>query len=105
MTSKDDAPVPASLLAASIWSATGLILASVGVWTGTTLTELSDSVGGLRTSVMLLEQKIGTLPPPELMLRVTILEKERDKHDEEIHRIAKIVEDLNDGARRREAGK
>ena len=105
MTSKDDAPVPASLLAAAVWSAAGLILASVGVWTGKTLSELSDSVGGLRTSVMLLEQKIGVLPPPELMLRVTILEKERDKHDEEIHRIAKIVEDLKDGARRREAGK
>ena len=105
MTSKDDAPVPASLLAASVWSAAGLILASVGVWTGTTLSELSDSVGGLRTSVMLLEQKIGVLPPPELMLRVTLLEKERDKHDEEIHRIAKIVEDLKDGARRREDGK
>jgi len=105
MTSKDDAPVPASLLAAAVWSAAGLILASVGVWTGTTLSELSDSVGGLRTSVMLLEQKIGVLPPPELMLRVTLLEKERDKHDEEIHRIAKIVEDLKDGARRREAGK
>ena len=105
MTSKDDAPVPASLLAAAVWSAAGLILASVGVWTGTTLSELSDSVGGLRTSVMLLEQKIGVLPPPELMLRVTILEKERDEHDKEIHRIAKIVEDLNDGAQRREAGK
>ena len=105
MTSKDDAPVPASLLAAAVWSAAGLILASVGVWTGTTLTELSDSVGGLRTSVMLLEQKIGTLPPPELMLRVTILEKEHDEQDAEIHRIAKIVEDLSDGARRREAGK
>ena len=105
MSDNADAPVPASLLAAAIWSAAGLILASVGVWTGSTLNTLSDSVGGLRTSVMLLEQKIGTLPPPELMLRVTILEKERDKHDEEIHRIAKIVEDLNDGARRREAGK
>ena len=105
MTSKDDAPVPASLLAAAVWSAAGLILASVGVWTGTTLSELSDAVGGLRTSVMLLEQKIGVLPPPELMLRVTLLEKERDKHDEEIHRIAKIVEDLNDGAQRREDGK
>ena len=105
MTSKDDAPVPASLLAAAIWSAAGLILASVGVWTGTTLSELSDSVGGLRTSVMLLEQKIGVLPPPDLMLRDTLLEKERDKHDKEIHRIAKIVEDLNDGAQRREAGK
>ena len=103
--SESDAPVPASLLAAAIWSAAGLILASVGVWTGTTLSELSDSVGGLRTSVMLLEQKIGVMPPPELMLRVTILEKERDKHDEEIHRIAKIVEDLNDEARRRGAGK
>ena len=103
--SESDAPVPASLLAAAIWSAAGLILASVGVWTGTTLTELSDAVGGLRTSVMLLEQKIGVLPPPELMLRVTLLEKERDKHDEEIHRIAKIVEDLNDGAQRREDGK
>jgi len=103
--SESDAPVPASLLAAAVWSAAGLILASVGVWTGSTLTELSDSVGGLRTSVMLLEQKIGALPPPELMLRVTILEKEHDKHDEEIHRIAKIVEDLNDGSRRREAGR
>ena len=103
--SGDGTPVPTSLLAASIWSAAGLVLASVGVWTGTTLTELSDSVGGLRTSVMLLEQKIGTFPPPELVLRVTILEKERDEHNEEIHRIAKIVEDLKDGARRRGAGK
>lgn len=101
MTDNADAPVPASLLAAAVWSAAGLILASVGVWTGTTLTELSDSVGGLRTSVMLLEQKIGTMPSPELMLRVSILEKERDKQDKEIHRIAKIVED---GARRRAAG-
>ena len=42
MTSKDDAPVPASLLAAAVWSAAGLILASVGVWTGTTLSELRD---------------------------------------------------------------
>ena len=105
MSDNADAPVPASLLAAAIWSAAGLLLASVGVWTGDTLNELSDSVGGLRTSVSLLEQKIGTLPSPELILRITLLEKERDKHDEEIHRIAKIVEDLNDGAQRREDGK
>ena len=62
-------------LRTAIWAGAGMVLASVGVWTGATLDELSDAVGGLHTSVSLLEQKITMLPPPEMLLRIEILEK------------------------------
>ena len=59
-------------LSAAVWSGAGLILSSIGIWTATTLSDLSTSVHGLRTSVSLLEQRMSGLPPPELMLQTQI---------------------------------
>ena len=91
-----------SRLATAVWSGAGLILASVGIWTGSTLQALSVSVSGLQHSVGLLEQKLVGLPPAELLLRVKILEEhysreivqELQRQQTQIDRIENMLPDI-----------
>ena len=92
-----------SRLATAVWSGAGLILASVGIWTGSTLQALSVSVAGLQHSVGLLEQKLVGLPPADLLLRVSILENhytevvllEMQRLQTQIDRIEQVLPDIN----------
>jgi hypothetical protein len=58
------------LIRTIVWSAAAVVLSYIGVWTAGTLEDLSDSVSGLKTSVMLLEQRITQLPPAEMIYKI-----------------------------------
>ena len=81
-------------LSAAVWSGAGLILSSIGIWTATTLSDLSTSVHGLRTSVSLLEQRMSGLPPPELMLQIQMIMREDEEIKLEQRRIQRQIDRL-----------
>ena len=81
-------------LSAAVWSGAGLILSSIGIWTATTLSDLSTSVHGLRTSVSLLEQRMSGLPPPELMLQIQMIMREDEEIKLEQRRLQTLIDRL-----------
>ena len=66
-------------IAAALWSAAGLVIASSAVYAGTTLQALTKTVGELHHSVGMIEQKLTNLPPDKLLMRVAILEENYDR--------------------------
>jgi hypothetical protein len=81
-------------LSTAVWSGAGLIISSIGIWTAATLSELSSSVHGLRTSVSLLEQKMTSMPPPELMLQLRMIIREDEEIKLEQQRLQRQIDRL-----------
>ena len=76
-----------TMVRSAIWAGCGLLLALGATNAVDKIEELTQAVVGLQIEMSLVKDAVSELPPPEMMLRIKIIEAEQKRLQRQIDRL------------------
>ena len=83
----------------AVWAVTGTLLMGIGVWTATTLDQLSKAVIGLEKAMLLMQRDIEGMPPPDLLYQLEDLKLHLKTTELETRRLQQQIDVLEEWMR------